>query len=376
ATSNKQQATSNKQQATSNKQQATSNKQQATSNKQQATSNTTYLNVLRVFSCIAVIIYHVFGNLANSFEAFLTGFENYISIILVNIWLWHVPSFVMISGVIFLNKEKEITIPKLLIKYVSRILLALFIFGIPFAFMEIFFDAHYQFNIAQIGLSILNVFEGKSWSHMWYLYMIAGLYLLLPLFKLFVNYASRRTLEYVLVILFLFTSVIPTFQNMLPFKFGIYIPINIFVFYLLLGHYIHQYDICINNRTIFFMVLLYVLYVVLMPMNKDFITSTTHIIGLYSNISPLVVMITFCIFCYLRQNINSNKLFDFISPHVFGMYLIHPFFLNIFFKFIKFTPDRYPFVLVVVVITTMTIMLSLLFSIISRKIKIIKKYVL
>jgi surface polysaccharide O-acyltransferase-like enzyme len=340
------------------------------------TGDTTYLNVLRVFACIAVIIFHVFANIANSFGTFLTEFEKYISTIFVNIWLWHVPSFVMISGVIFLNKEKEISIRKLLKKYVLRIILALFIFGIPFAFMEILFNAHYQFNISQLGLSILNVVEGKLWDHMWYLYMIAGLYILLPLFKLFVNYTSRRTLEYVLIILFVFTSVIPTFQNILSFKFGIYIPINsIFVFYLLLGHYIHQYNICVNNRIIFSMVLLYIFYVVLMPINKNFI-SVTNIIGLYSNISPLVVMITFSIFCYFRQNIKSNKLFDFVSPQIFGMYLIHPFFLNIFFKFIKFTPDRYQFAEVIAVITVMTIILSLLFSIISRKIKIVKKYVL
>jgi surface polysaccharide O-acyltransferase-like enzyme len=338
--------------------------------------STAYLNALRVFACIAVIIFHVFSNIINSFGVFLTEFEKYISAIFVNICLWHVPSFVMISGVIFLNKEKEISIRKLLNKYVARILLALFLFGIPFAFMEIFFNTHYEFNIAQIGVSILNVFEGKLWDHMWYLYMIVGLYILLPLFKVFVNYTSRKVLEYVLIILFLFTSVIPTLQNILSFKFGIYIPINsIFVFYLLFGYYIHQYNIYINNMAIFLIVLLYILYVILMPINKNFI-NITSIIGLYDNISPLVVMVTFCVFCYFRQNVNSNKLFDFISSQVFGIYLIHQFFLNMFFKFIKFTPDRYPFILVVVGIIIMTIMFSLLFSIISRKINIIKKYVL
>jgi surface polysaccharide O-acyltransferase-like enzyme len=356
--------------------QATGNRQQATGNRQQATGNTTYLNVLRVFACIAVIIFHIFSNIVNSFGTLLTESEKYISTILVNIWLWHVPSFVMISGVIFLDKEKEITIHKLLKKYVLRIILALFIFGVPFAFMEIFFNSHYQFNITQVGVSILNVFEGKLWDHMWYLYMIAGLYIMLPLFKFFVNSASKKTLEYVLIVLFIFTSVIPTFQNMLSFKFGIYIPISsIFVFYLLLGHYIHQYNFCLNNRTILLMVISYVLYIVLMPINNKFI-NVTNIIGLYGNISPLVVMITFCIFCYFHQNINSNKLFDFISPQIFGMYLIHQFFLNIFFKFIKFTPDRYPFVLVVIVIMIMTIILSLMFSIVFRKIKFIKNYVL
>jgi hypothetical protein len=149
--------TANSQQPTANSQQPTANSQQPTANSQQPTANTAYLNVLRVSACIAVIIYHVFANITNSFGTFLTEFEKYISSIFVNVWLWHVPSFVMISGVIFLDKEKEITIRKLFKKYVLRIILALFIFGVPFAFMEIFFNSHYQFNITQIGLSILNV---------------------------------------------------------------------------------------------------------------------------------------------------------------------------------------------------------------------------
>jgi surface polysaccharide O-acyltransferase-like enzyme len=211
-----------------------------------------YLNVLRVFACIAVIIYHVFSNIVNSFGVYLTELEKYISMILINTCLWHVPSFVMISGVIFLNKDKELTIHKLLRKYVLRIILALFVVGIPFAFMEIFFNAHYQFNIAQIELSLLNVFEGKLWDHMWYLYMIAGLYLLLPLFKSFTDHAFRKTLEYIIIVLFIFTSIVPTFQNMSSFNFGIYIPVNsIFVFYLLLGHYIHRYNVCMNNKAVF-----------------------------------------------------------------------------------------------------------------------------
>jgi hypothetical protein len=40
------------------------------------------------------------------------------------------------------------------------------------------------------------------------------------------------------------------------------------------------------------------------------------------------------------------------------------------------TPERYPLILVVMVITTMTIILSLVFSIVGKKIKIIDKYVL
>ncbi|MDR1322601.1 MAG: acyltransferase [Gracilibacteraceae bacterium] len=338
---------------------------------------TGYLNVLKVYACIAVIIFHVFSNIVN-FGSSLTEIEQYICVILNNIWLWHVPSFVMISGVLFLDKKKEIPVNKIYKKYVSRIALALVVFGVPFAFMQLFFDAHYQFHVEQIGMAVINVFRGQSWEHMWYLYMIIGLYILLPLFKVFVNFASKKTLEYVLIVLFIFTSVMPTLQNIFPnYKFGLYIPIDsVFVLYLLLGHYIHRYDLRINNKLLLATGLLYLLYMISISLNDNFINGGVDIIGLDDNISPLIVIITLCVFCFIRQNISSNKIYNFISRQVFGMYLIHPLFLNIFFKFIGFTPQKHPLVLVVICITAVAVMFSFLFSVVVRRIKIVEKYVL
>jgi surface polysaccharide O-acyltransferase-like enzyme len=336
-------------------------------------SETGYLNNLRVYACTAVIIFHVFSNIVNSFGKLLTQWEYFCSAVLVNIWLWHVPTFVMISGVIFLNKAKEITIKQLLTKYVSRIIFALFLFGIPFAFMEIFFDAHYQFNIGQVGTAVLNVFQGELWDHMWYLYMISGLYLLLPFLKLFVANANKKTMEYMLVVLFAFTSVIPTVQNIFQIKIGFYLPVNsVFLFYFLLGYYIHYYNVTIKNKILFGMGMIYIGYIVVIQLKTDGI----NIIGLYGNISPLVVMITLAIFCFVRQNTRNIKLNKIISPYCFGIYLIHQFFLNLFYKFIKFTPEKYPAAIVAITITISTIILSFCFTYCLRKIKIIKNYVL
>lgn len=344
----------------------------------QKETETGYLNVLRVYACVAVIIFHVFSPIISFYGSSLTELEKYICVILHKIWLWHVPSFVMITGVIFLNKEKEISISRLFKKYVFRIVLALIIFGLPFAFMEIFFDANYEFNVNQIGMAILNVFQGKLWDHMWYLYMLIGLYMLLPLFKIFANNADRKILEYVLIVLFIFTSILPTLQGIIPYKFGIYIPINsVFVFYLLLGHYVHKYNVSIKNRYLFIMGILYVLYIALMPLNKKFINANdSTIIGLYGYISPFVVMITFCIFCYLKQNVYTNKAYDYVSKQTFGMYLIHALFLNILFKFLKITPEKYPLIMVIICAAMVTIIFSLLFSMAIRKIKIVEKYIL
>lgn len=214
-------------------------------------------------------------------------------------------------------------------------------------------------------------------DHMWYLYMIIGLYMLFPLLKVFLNYSDRKTFEYVLIILFIFTCLIPTFTNTFHHNIGFSIPISsAFMLYLLSGHYIHQYNIHINNKLLSLLILIYILYITLMAFNQDFVDTVGNIVGLNANASPLIVMATISIFCFIRQNVSSNKIVEFISPLTFGMYLIHPLIINILFKFFKFTPDKYPLMIVVTVTTVVTIILSLLFTLAARKIKIVRKYIL
>ncbi len=143
----------------------------------QEKTDTAYLNTLRVASTFAVIMIHVFSQVNMYFSESFTWAESWICIILRNLWQWCVPVFVMITGVLFLNPEKEITLDKLFKKYVLRIVLAIILFGIPYCFIEILFESGMSFHAGQIGTAVFHAIQGKSWDHMWYLYMIAGLYL-------------------------------------------------------------------------------------------------------------------------------------------------------------------------------------------------------
>jgi surface polysaccharide O-acyltransferase-like enzyme len=321
---------------------------------------------------------HVFSPLNSYFSNAFTKTESYICVVLNNLWQWCVPIFVMITGVLFLNPEKEITLEKILKKYVLRIVLAIVLFGIPYCFMEIIFEANMSFNIAQIGIAALNAIQGKSWDHMWYLYMVAGLYLCIPLIKIFVGNAPKSLVKYVLIVLFIFTSVIPSLESIVPYQFGIYIPVNsVYLFYLLLGYYIHYEKIKINIGILWTLLAAYMLFAILMPLNEKFIdfSGGAHCILTGYN-SPIVVMATFAVFGILYQKNKSNKMMETIAPMCFGIYLIHTLFINILYKFIKFTPENYPLIMVVVITTLSTIILSICFSCVARRIKIIKKYVL
>jgi surface polysaccharide O-acyltransferase-like enzyme len=340
---------------------------------------TRYLNTLRVLAVTGVIMIHVFSPLNSYFTAALTEQESYFCIVLRNCWQWCVPLFVMISGAIFLDSQKEITAGKILKKYLPRIILALFIFGAPYAFLELFFDARYHFNFSQIGTSVINVFQGKSWDHMWYLYMIAGIYLILPLLKIFVNNCGKKLLGYVMIILFIFTSAAPLAERVFSLNTGFYIPVNsVYVFYLLLGHYIHNYKVTVNKYILFLLSALYYIFALLSPLNKSFIDTSSRVgkIIFFDYDSPIVIMSAFSLFCITRQKNISNKVFDVLSPMCFGIYLIHTLFINFLYKFIKLTPENFPLVIVIIGVSIITIILSIGFTRAARRIKIIREYVL
>jgi surface polysaccharide O-acyltransferase-like enzyme len=327
-----------------------------------------------------ILIFHTLAQINGYHAAALNKYEKAICISLVNLWQWCVPIFVMITGVLFLNPCKEITIEKLIKKYVFRIILAIIIFGIHFSFIEILFNAGYHFYIKQIGEAIINTIQGDSFKHLWYLYMIAGIYLIIPLIKIFISNAERKIVEYILLILLFFTSFIPFLKVFFSFSFAVYIPINsIFLFYLVLGYYIHFYKININSIAIFIIIIFYILFSVVMSLNGNFfLESDGFLLSLNKNTySPITVLPTVAVFCFIRKIcIAPNKLFNSISSLVFGIYLVHMIFINFIYKFLKFTPERFPLIVVLLGTFIITSIASIIFTYFLRKIKILKLYLL
>ena len=97
-----------------------------------------FLDGLRVAATCAVVMLHTITGAMDitnmseyplEWKVFLAGLD---------LLCWCVPVFLMISGYLFLNPAREIGMGKMLTKYCRRILLALFVFGVPFALLEQF----------------------------------------------------------------------------------------------------------------------------------------------------------------------------------------------------------------------------------------------
>jgi len=330
-----------------------------------------YLNVLRVMGITGVLVTHVFMTTCANWTPVLQKSQLYFCTVLRNLWHWCVPVLVMISGVLFLNPEKDIPVSKLIAKYVLKIALALALLAIPAEVALQFLASGHQFNPRHIKTAILNILQGKTQTHFWFLYLIIGIYLITPFLRTFTRYTTRKNYEYLLVILFLFTSVIATIRKAALVDFGISIPISsVYVMYFLLGFYIHHYNVTLPPKIPVAVIFCFVLYTALAPLDKNLINPVLdNMLIISDNDSPIIVLTASAIFISIRTKCANFHYFDYLAPLCFVIYLVHPFFIYALYLLLDWTPLNYPLPLFLSVTVLAAFALSVGTSFCVKKIK-------
>jgi surface polysaccharide O-acyltransferase-like enzyme len=295
----------------------------------------------------------------------------YFCTVLRNLWHWCVPVLVMISGVLFLNPEREIPVSKILTRYVLKMVLALVLLAIPAEAALQFVASGYQFSPQQIKTAILNILQGKTQTHFWYLYLIIGLYLITPLMRAFTRSVAKKEYEYILLVLFIFTSVLATIKKIWFVDAGVNIPINsAYVLYFLLGFYIHHYNVTLPFKALLTIIFCFVLYTTLAPINKGMVNPLLDNIIISSDKdSPIIVLTAVTIFISFRTRCAHFHYFDNLAPLCFGIYLVHPFFIYALYILLGWTPEKYPLPLFLLVTILATFMFSLGTSFCARAFK-------
>ncbi len=202
--------------------------------------STDYLDILRWFAASIVVLHHVASGIVDTVPEQMMAMELNIYGMIKNITTVGVPIFLMISGSLMLDPKKEIGIERTLKHYVPRILVVLFLFGVPFAVMELIVNEG-GFSPMMLVEGFFLTLAGNTWAHMWYLYELAGIYLLTPFLKEIIK-GGKRFLEYGLALGFLFFSLFPMIERVFGIHVGIvYQLTGIYLFYYMFGYYLHLY---------------------------------------------------------------------------------------------------------------------------------------
>lgn len=338
--------------------------------------STAYLDVLRLMATILVVLIHTVSGVLSLVPSQMTGTQIVTYGCIKSICSIGVPIFLMISGALFLNPEKKISLKDLFFKYIRRIVLALLIFGTGYALIEIVFNTR-DFKPIYLWDAFYNMLIGNTWAHMWYLYMILLIYMLIPVLKPFVASSNKATYSYVILILMIASSVAPFIRSITGFSFGlgissVQIPeFAVYVFYFLTGYYVHDLMKKESRNGIAIASVLAVLSLVVIILNAYLK------LGMSINYdSPVVLVLATSVFYIFGRLKLVTKISVKLRPYLFGIYLIHAFYLNLLYKFIGITPLECGGYILIPVFVLGVFILSAFTVWIMRLIPPIKKYIL
>lgn len=328
-----------------------------------------YLDLLRFIAISCVLLLHIISGITDTIPDQMTTAQLGVYHSLKAFCTVGVPIFFMISGTLFLTPEKELTLKALFQKYLRKITLALILFGTFFAIMELVIVTG-TFSFSFIWQGFVNMLCGNSWAHMWYLFALIGLYLFLPLLKAFTANVSKQIYLYLLILLFVIGSLLPTLESAWQMEFGFMMPVTgVCLFYYMCGYYIHTY---VEKKDSYKKMAIVILSALAL-----FLIYSCVVGGEYnwSYESPVIICMAMCIYylasCCQRQWPICSQLRD----YYFGMYLVHTVFLNLAYKWFHVTPLLFGGYILLPVFFLGTFALSLFTAWVMKKIPLLGKYV-
>lgn len=212
-------------------------------------SRIAYLDALRIIAVHVMIMTHVAATCWYFLD--VNTFEWLVHNVYHSIASWSVPMFVMISGVNLLDPDRSYTVRGLLTKKVLRMILLFVLWcGIYAGARGAYAFWNDWRQLGAIQPETVQRIAGYFWEgnyHLWFLPMIAALYLLTPLLRPVCR--DDGLMRYFLVIALLFSTVLPALDR-LPFlraagsmtymRVAAYLSFG-FTLYFVLGRYLHTH---------------------------------------------------------------------------------------------------------------------------------------
>jgi surface polysaccharide O-acyltransferase-like enzyme len=337
-----------------------------------------YLDLLRMLSAFAVVLAHVIGKTFFSAEPVSSQLWFQLNLLESGI-RWCVPAFVMISGALLLDPQKHVTIGDIWRKYIRHIAIAALFWSAVYAVIEIMRDSR-ELDLFHRCLDFIITVLLKPADHLWYVYMIIGLYIITPMVRKIISGSSRRELEYWLVTMFVF-GILPAFLRNIPvvqqyageaidnanlsFLFG-------FVFYYAAGYYFAHVHTG-RGWPYYLAAIAGYLYTAVVTWYQSRMNGTTT--AAFQFLYPNTVTIAIGIFVFFTRHVQKISFSEGarlwlrrLSDASFGVYLAHECVIDI------FGLDCVTDVVQALVYAIIAYVLSFAAVMLLRRLKIVRKY--
>uniref|UniRef100_F4C958 Acyltransferase 3 n=1 Tax=Sphingobacterium sp. (strain 21) TaxID=743722 RepID=F4C958_SPHS2 len=284
------------------------------------------IDTLRTVATVYVILIHVVSThikdcISNNSFAWEFWFANIID----SFCRICVPIFVMISGQFLLGKDDTFVD---FYKNRTRKILVPLIFWSFFYSIYTLLVRYISSGIWDFSLILNNLVYGKPYFHLWYVFMLLGLYLVTPL----INRCLRITFKqpsYVwgigvsLLILGICLGLYYHFYGHTKFFIVWFLE---YLGYYILGYAISRYKVLKNTR---WLLVVYGVSSAAIALMTYYAIKAGWGLYFYSYSSPLVIIGTICVYFYFTERSISANYFSKLAGLTFGVYLIHAFVLTV-----------------------------------------------
>lgn len=261
-------------------------------------------DVLRIVAILNVIIVHAASQVfvgsfysggwiaANFFESFFR---------------LGVPSFLMISGSLHLNPEREIEWGKFYKKVFLHIIVPLLFWSLAYYLLiPLIQHEAVTFNFMEFLARFL---DSNVYWHLYFMYIIIGLYILTPFLRVFIKGASQKLIRTFLLIWVVNVAIVPVFTRIT----GLRISANLLSITGFVGYYIAGYFLTRTqpkwHPAFYFLVYLAASSATFLATHYSSAAAGSPVELYYDKFSPNIMLAAVAFFQFIRS-INFSNLYE------------------------------------------------------------------
>lgn len=303
-------------------------------------------DLMRILACFLVITIHS-SSIFEQNSLYSTASSELIGI---HLWAvlarWAVPAFVMLSGMMVISTADSISLKKLIVYRVFRMIIVYFSWSCVYSFYNV-----YVLGRVYASTKLITFLDGcfSGELHMWYLLMLAGMYIISPILAALIKCLNKEWTIYWLAGMFVFSSLIPLLIKLDIIYFSVILNsyytfmdlqfLGGWTLYFVLGYYLQKQELTRRetNIIIYCSIIGFIftaLGTVIYPM---FYGET---MGILPYEYPNIMFYSMGILLLFKERAGNlqwikkySKQIVSISKLTFGIYLIHVLLLEVFYSF-------------------------------------------
>ena len=338
-------------------------------------------DLLRILAAFSVVMLHSAAQFW--YDLPVTGMEWKIVNAYDACFRFGVPVFVMLSGAIFLNPDRELDMKRLYRHNILRLVVIYLLWGAVYGLLDC-----WRFGFANLTWKQIAKEMASGRYHMWYIPMLVGIYVLLPILRSWILRADRGNIRYFLM-LFVILQILRTTAScfvvnseLLHFlSLGEIQMAGSYLGYFVLGYYIAHVGIPQKYHKYF--------YVAAVPAALlNILISDIHTArdgspngAIYDSFGLFTFVIVMAIFLFFierlktcRWSVRSAAVITEVSKATLGIYLMHIGVIEVL-QPLGIHSAMIPVAAGVPLLALLTFFLCYVFSALLRRIRLVGRYI-